>query len=122
MADEMDISNETVLRAYDKLTAAGYLEARRGSGFYVSPQALQVGKPAVPQRWTGRLRRTPGTTCCMREGLMATPRSERCPADWVGAEIPVRGHAGAVCPPHASLSEYADVADGCRCARPWLPG
>ena len=34
-AQILGISNETVLRAYDKLVVMGYLQARRGSGFYV---------------------------------------------------------------------------------------
>ncbi|MFT4020265.1 MAG: PLP-dependent aminotransferase family protein [Acinetobacter sp.] len=34
-AQILSVSNETVLRAYDKLVVLGYLEARRGSGFYV---------------------------------------------------------------------------------------
>lgn len=34
-AQILGVSNETVLRAYDKLVVLGYLEARRGSGFYV---------------------------------------------------------------------------------------
>jgi len=34
-AQECDVSNETVLRVYDKLVALGYLGARRGAGFFV---------------------------------------------------------------------------------------
>jgi DNA-binding transcriptional MocR family regulator len=34
-AQQVKASIQTVLRAYDKLVAKGYLEARRGSGFYV---------------------------------------------------------------------------------------
>ena len=34
-AQILGVSNETVLRAYDKLVVLGYLEAKRGSGFYV---------------------------------------------------------------------------------------
>lgn len=39
----LEVSNETVLRAYDKLVVMGYLEARRGSGFYVI--RTQASKP-----------------------------------------------------------------------------
>ena len=39
-AKEAGISAETVLRAYDRLVARGYLEPRRGSGFYVKSPAL----------------------------------------------------------------------------------
>ena len=40
-AQILAVSNETVLRAYDKLVLMGYLEARRGSGFYVIYNAEQ---------------------------------------------------------------------------------
>lgn len=45
MADECEVSRDTVARAYDKLVAHGYLESRAGSGFFVRLQ----GKPA----WQG---------------------------------------------------------------------
>ncbi len=114
MAAEMDISNETVLRAYDKLTAAGYLEARRGSGFYVSPQALQVGKPAVPQRWTGPPAPYTWDHLLHARGPHGDSALGTLPADWVGAEILSGAMQALAARPHASLSEYADV-------RGWLP-
>ncbi|MFU8926325.1 PLP-dependent aminotransferase family protein [Acinetobacter puyangensis] len=42
-AKTLNVSNETILRAYDKLVVLGYLEARRGSGFYV--QRTQTNEP-----------------------------------------------------------------------------
>ncbi|MFV7441553.1 PLP-dependent aminotransferase family protein [Acinetobacter pittii] len=45
-AQMLGVSNETVLRAYDKLVVLGYLEARRGSGFYVlRTQAKTIQQP-----------------------------------------------------------------------------
>jgi DNA-binding transcriptional MocR family regulator len=35
LAEDCNVSRDTVARAYDKLVAHGYLESRRGSGFYV---------------------------------------------------------------------------------------
>lgn len=35
LAEDCGVSRDTVARAYDKLVARGFLEARRGSGFYV---------------------------------------------------------------------------------------
>lgn len=35
LAEDCDVSRDTVARAYDKLVAHGFLQARRGSGFYV---------------------------------------------------------------------------------------
>ncbi|HAV1568867.1 TPA: PLP-dependent aminotransferase family protein [Klebsiella michiganensis] len=37
-AQQCGVSNETVLRVYDKLVALGYLKARRGAGFFVISQ------------------------------------------------------------------------------------
>lgn len=44
MADECEVSRDTVARAYDKLVAHGHLESRAGSGFFVRSQ----GRPARP--------------------------------------------------------------------------
>lgn len=46
-ARERGVSNETVLRAYDKLVAHGLLEPRRGAGFYVKRRNL-VAAPLTP--------------------------------------------------------------------------
>lgn len=108
MATEMGISNETVLRAYDKLTATGYLEARRGSGFYVSPQALQVGQAADSQRWTApsapytwdRLLHARGPYCDSALGTL--------PAEWIGTDVLSGAMRALAAGPDTSLSEYAD--------------
>ena len=36
------VSRFTVVEAYDRLVALGYLEARRGSGFYTTHQPLSL--------------------------------------------------------------------------------
>lgn len=41
-ASEQNVSRFTVVEAYDRLIARGYLEARPGSGFYVKPRDVQV--------------------------------------------------------------------------------
>lgn len=42
-ARQFGVSKNTIIDAYDRLTAMGYLEAKRGSGFFVSrPQSLKV--------------------------------------------------------------------------------
>jgi DNA-binding transcriptional MocR family regulator len=47
-ARDMDVSTFTVVAAYERLVATGYLEARRGSGFYVC--ARVGGTDAIPRR------------------------------------------------------------------------
>ncbi|HEY4541885.1 MAG TPA: winged helix-turn-helix domain-containing protein, partial [Noviherbaspirillum sp.] len=47
-ADSHAVSRFTVVEAYDRLVAQGYLESRRGSGFYVrerAPLALAAAAP-----------------------------------------------------------------------------
>jgi DNA-binding transcriptional MocR family regulator len=48
-AEYLQVSNETILRAYDKLVTLGYLEARRGSGFYVAK--VQQDSTASSKKW-----------------------------------------------------------------------
>ena len=46
LAEQQQISRFTVVEAYDRLVALGYLHSRRGSGFYVAPrQAAPVLEP-----------------------------------------------------------------------------
>ncbi|SFE76653.1 PLP-dependent aminotransferase family protein [Paracidovorax wautersii] len=85
MAASRGISNETVLRAYDKLTAAGYLQARRGSGFYVAQGARQVGKAAALEAWS-----RPSTTYWERlvqaDRFPGGSATGSLPADWMDAK------------------------------------
>ncbi|MCB1938258.1 MAG: GntR family transcriptional regulator, partial [Rhodocyclaceae bacterium] len=39
LAQMQEVSRFTVVEAYDRLVALGYLQSRRGSGFYVAPRA-----------------------------------------------------------------------------------
>jgi len=52
-ADTLEVSRFTVVEAYDRLVARGYLESRRGSGFFVrerAPLATAVPSPTNPQQ------------------------------------------------------------------------
>ncbi len=46
-ADTHKVSRSTVVEAYDRLVAMGYLQSRRGAGFYVTT-------PSRPPKTTGR--------------------------------------------------------------------
>ena len=46
LAKLRDVSPFTAVEAYERLVAEGYLEARRGSGFYVRPRAGAAAAPA----------------------------------------------------------------------------
>lgn len=52
-ADQQAVSRFTVVEAYDRLVAKGYLESRRGSGFYVREQAsLNAAAPSHPDPYS----------------------------------------------------------------------
>lgn len=46
LARDLGVSRNTVVAAYNQLTAEGFLEARLGSGCFVSDQALAIGSEA----------------------------------------------------------------------------
>lgn len=48
-AEDHRVSRFTVVEAYDRLVALGYLEARRGAGFFTTPSREHTAAPAVPE-------------------------------------------------------------------------
>ncbi len=53
-ADEHKVSRFTVVEAYDRLVAQGYLESRRGAGFFVRERSSMVKTPAAPEQQQGQ--------------------------------------------------------------------
>ena len=51
-ADLHSVSRFTVVEAYDRLVAQGFLESRRGSGFFVRERS-PVANPAIHEKTTG---------------------------------------------------------------------
>ena len=51
-ADEQHVSRFTVVEAYDRLVAKGYLESRRGAGFFVRERASMLSNAAVSTQTT----------------------------------------------------------------------
>lgn len=47
LATQLGVSRFTVVEAYDRLVAIGYLQSRRGSGFYVASQARPAHAPTA---------------------------------------------------------------------------
>ena len=58
LARELGVSRSVTEQAYDQLVAEGWLEARRGSGTYVSRHAMQVTERSFMR---GRCRAGAGT-------------------------------------------------------------
>lgn len=45
-AESYKVSRFTVVEAYDRLVAMGYLQSRRGAGFYTAPASAEAARPA----------------------------------------------------------------------------
>ncbi|MCB1955554.1 MAG: PLP-dependent aminotransferase family protein [Rhodocyclaceae bacterium] len=50
LAEHQQVSRFTVVEAYDRLVAQGYLDSRRGSGFYVASRNLPEPEQEDPER------------------------------------------------------------------------
>lgn len=82
LAEVQQVSRFTVVEAYDRLVALGYLQSRRGSGFYIAPQRVPtVRKPdpviteqAVDVAWL------------MRQALDDSPDMVKASAGWLPSE------------------------------------
>lgn len=114
MAASMAISNETVLRAYDKLTAAGYLQARRGSGFYVASQALQVGKSIAADGWAGPAAPNWWNHLLRSDEAHGGSALGTLPVEWIGTEALSEALCALAARPRRSLFDYSDI-------KGWLP-
>lgn len=71
LAAQLGVSRFTVVEAYDRLVAVGYLQSRRGSGFYVASQTRPSSAPTA----TAAIERTIDASWLMRE--MANTDPER---------------------------------------------
>jgi DNA-binding transcriptional MocR family regulator len=83
LADECEVSRDTVARAYDKLVAHGHLESRAGSGFFVRAKGRQAqpmvdagGLQVLPAWWRFQLVQPAGN-------LASTPGLGLLPPDWL---------------------------------------
>lgn len=83
LADECEVSRDTVARAYDKLVAHGHLESRPGSGFFVKQKQRKTWTGAdsgtlqlLPEWWRFKLVQPAGN-------LNSTSGLGLLPADWL---------------------------------------
>jgi len=73
------VSNFTVVQAYDRLVAMGYLSSRPGSGFYVAPRPQpQIGKDS-----TCKLERAMDVLWLLRNALQGGPAKPMPGAGWL---------------------------------------
>ncbi len=78
LAQMQQVSRFTVVEAYDRLVAMGYLHSRRGSGFYVAPRAATPSekRPVVPDRAVD-------VAWLMRQALDDAPGILKASAGWL---------------------------------------
>jgi DNA-binding transcriptional MocR family regulator len=89
-ADQHGVSRFTVVEAYDRLVARGFLESRRGSGFYVRERA-PLAAPQASARATEPPRRL-DVVWLVRNMFRETPPhkmpgSGLLPSDWLDGEL-----------------------------------
>ncbi|WP_406625223.1 PLP-dependent aminotransferase family protein [Acidovorax sp. SDU_ACID1] len=107
-AKECGVSNETVLRVYDNLVALGYLEARRGAGFFVVRNRIESDTPRAA--WSGNLRPDEAWLRVLFEsGADSTGLgSGLLPADWLDQPAIGKALQTLSAGPAQFLSGYAD--------------
>ncbi|MBR7799192.1 PLP-dependent aminotransferase family protein [Undibacterium fentianense] len=94
-ADEQKVSRFTVVEAYDRLVANGYLESRRGSGFFVKERAslLNAANPAMHEIPSSQ---QPDVVWLVRNMLrqlppQKMPGSGLLPHEWLDGELVANG-------------------------------
>jgi DNA-binding transcriptional MocR family regulator len=109
LAATTGISKSTVVEAYDRLSAAGLIESRRGSGFYVGsqPVPLSLKSPARPVEravdplWMSRQALEP------RAGMLS-PGCGWLPDSWMPQEIIARSMRALARTGGALLTDYSE--------------
>lgn len=81
-AERHEISRFTVVEAYDRLVALGYLHSRRGSGFYV---AARHAAPAIEQR-SGEIERAFDNAGVLHQSLDDTSDRLKVGVGWLPPE------------------------------------
>lgn len=92
LAQEKGISRFTVVEAYERLVALGYLESRRGSGFYVRERAGQPAPASIAATPAGQGSRSIDVTWLLRSMFHSaephkSPGWGFLPNDWLDGEL-----------------------------------
>lgn len=73
------VSRFTVVEAYDRLVAQGYVQSRRGSGFYVANRSQPHAEPTLPQIEAGAV----DAAWLMRQAMDVSVEGLRASAGWL---------------------------------------
>jgi DNA-binding transcriptional MocR family regulator len=91
-AQRHQISRFTVVEAYDRLIARGYLESRRGSGFYVSKRTLSANEAHTMAPWAWAQQTDIDVVWLIRNLFRqlpheAMPGAGTLPPDWLDSDL-----------------------------------
>lgn len=94
-ADEQEVSRFTVVEAYDRLVANGYLESRRGAGFFVCERAALLAQQ-TPRKHVLPLSEQPDVVWLVRNMFRQLPQAKMpgsgvLPQDWLDGELVANG-------------------------------
>jgi DNA-binding transcriptional MocR family regulator len=91
LAEAQGVSKFTVVEAYDRLIAKGYIEARKGSGFFVRPRPEVLAAPASLPWADAPIQRIDVVWLLRNMFRKMAPRDMPgagvLPADWLSAEL-----------------------------------
>lgn len=95
-ADQHGVSRFTVVEAYDRLVAKGFLESRRGSGFYVREQSPVAAIPAGATRTDEHAAQQLDVVWLIRNMFRQMPSQKMpggglLPADWLDGDLIAQG-------------------------------
>lgn len=82
LAEAQQVSRFTVVEAYDRLVALGYLQSRRGSGFYIAPQRMPASRKPAPVLADQAV----DVAWLMRQALDDSPDMLKASAGWLPPE------------------------------------
>lgn len=121
-AETHGVSRFTVVEAYDRLVAQGYVQSRRGSGFYVANRSQPQSEPAAPQTEAGVF----DAAWLMRQAMDVGVEGIRAsagwlPQSWLDEEGLRRQMRSILRRENSSLSDYGGRPQGYLPLRQYLP-
>lgn len=114
LAQECEVSSDTVARAYERLVAHGLVEARRGSGYFVRGTGRQaisqpIGKPVLSGPMSSGNTRWRSMLVKHDPALKSRTGSGAFPESWVSEELLASALRGVTRQSIKSVAHYSDL-------------
>lgn len=114
LAQECEVSSDTVARAYERLVAHGLVEARRGSGYFVRTTGRQslprpTAKPALVGPMTSRSTRWRTLLVKYDPALKSRTGSGAFPESWQDEELLASSLRNVIRQSTKSFAHYSDI-------------